>query len=66
VTLERRSAYILSGAARWNFQHSIPAVKELRYSITFRTWRDKTLESEYKVQPAERSTLNLQPSPRQQ
>jgi alkylated DNA repair dioxygenase AlkB len=41
VTLEPRSAYILRGPARWNFQHSIPAVKSLRYSITFRTWRYK-------------------------
>lgn len=50
VTLEPRSAYILRGPARWNFQHSIPAVKSLRYSITFRTWR-------YKV-TAKRSTGN--------
>jgi alkylated DNA repair dioxygenase AlkB len=42
VTLDPRSAYILRGPARWNFQHSIPAVKSLRYSITFRTWRYKT------------------------
>jgi alkylated DNA repair dioxygenase AlkB len=39
MTLEPRSAYIMRDAARWNFQHSIPAVKELRYSITFRTAR---------------------------
>jgi alkylated DNA repair dioxygenase AlkB len=41
ATLEPRSAYILRGPARWNFQHSITAVKCLRYSITFRTWRYK-------------------------
>ena len=41
VTLDPRSAYILRGPARWNFQHSIPAVTSLRYSITFRTWRYK-------------------------
>lgn len=35
--LERRSAYVLSGAARRTWQHSIPAVAEERYSITFRT-----------------------------
>jgi alkylated DNA repair dioxygenase AlkB len=35
--LEPRSAYILSGAVRALWQHSIPAVSELRYSITFRT-----------------------------
>jgi alkylated DNA repair dioxygenase AlkB len=39
VTLEPRSLYILQGPARWNFQHSIPAVPNLRCSITFRTLR---------------------------
>jgi alkylated DNA repair dioxygenase AlkB len=39
LTLERRSIYLMRGPARWRFQHSIPAVKELRYSITFRTLR---------------------------
>jgi glycine/D-amino acid oxidase-like deaminating enzyme len=28
---------VLSGKARWSWQHSIPATKELRYSITLRT-----------------------------
>lgn len=42
VILEPRSAYILRGDARWKFQHSIPAVRELRYSITFRSLRAKT------------------------
>lgn len=39
VTLEPRSAYVLLGAARWAWQHSIPPTKALRYSITFRTLR---------------------------
>jgi alkylated DNA repair dioxygenase AlkB len=39
VTLEPRSTYILSGPARTEWQHSIPAVDHLRYSITFRTLR---------------------------
>jgi alkylated DNA repair dioxygenase AlkB len=39
INLEPRSIYLLSGEARWAFQHSIPPVKELRYSITFRTAR---------------------------
>ena len=34
-----RSAYVLSGEARWKWQHSVPAVKTLRYSITLRTAR---------------------------
>jgi len=39
ASLEPRSAYLLSGAARWSWQHSIPATKALRYSVTFRTLR---------------------------
>jgi len=36
---EPRSVYLLSGPARTDFEHSIPAVTSLRYSITFRTLR---------------------------
>jgi alkylated DNA repair dioxygenase AlkB len=39
VILEPRSIYRMNGAARWRYQHSIPAVEELRYSVTFRTLR---------------------------
>jgi alkylated DNA repair dioxygenase AlkB len=39
LELAPRSAYQMQGAARWQWQHSIPATKELRYSITFRTLR---------------------------
>lgn len=39
ITLEPRSAYIISGPARQRFEHSIPPVTEMRYSITFRTLR---------------------------
>lgn len=41
VTLEPRSAYVLTGEARQQWQHSIPAMRELRYSITFRTLRTR-------------------------
>ncbi|HEY6765725.1 MAG TPA: alpha-ketoglutarate-dependent dioxygenase AlkB [Candidatus Sulfotelmatobacter sp.] len=41
VMLEPRSIYVMNGPARWNFQHSIPAVKDLRYSITLRTLSKK-------------------------
>ena len=37
VLLDARSIYAMRGPARREFQHSIPAVKNLRYSITFRT-----------------------------
>jgi alkylated DNA repair dioxygenase AlkB len=39
VPLAPRSAYVLSGAARAAWQHSVPPVSALRYSITFRTLR---------------------------
>lgn len=39
LELPPRSAYILLGAARWRWQHSIAPTPALRYSITFRTPR---------------------------
>ena len=39
LTAEPRSLYLLRGAARTEWEHSIPAVEELRYSITFRNLR---------------------------
>jgi alkylated DNA repair dioxygenase AlkB len=39
ITLERRSAYLMTGASRNAYEHHIPAVTALRYSITFRTAR---------------------------
>jgi alkylated DNA repair dioxygenase AlkB len=39
LELEPRSAYVLAGAARWAWQHSIPPTKAPRYSLTFRTLR---------------------------
>jgi alkylated DNA repair dioxygenase AlkB len=46
--LEPRSAYILSGSVRNEWQHSIPAVDALRYSVTFRT-----------LEPLDRSIVKL-------
>ena len=37
LTVEPRSAYLLSGPARTVWEHSIPALDRLRYSITLRT-----------------------------
>src|SRR5687767_9452068 len=42
VTLEPRSAYLLSGLSRADWEHSIPAVERLRYSITFRNFVERT------------------------
>lgn len=39
--LARRSLYVLSKAARSSWQHSLPPAGATRYSITFRTVRDK-------------------------
>ena len=39
LALPRRSAYVLGGPARSAWEHSVPAVPELRYSLTFRTLR---------------------------
>jgi DNA oxidative demethylase len=39
LTLEPRSGYVLSGEARRSWEHSIPATKEERWSVTFRTLR---------------------------
>ena len=39
VELEPRAAYLISGEARRDFEHNIPPVASLRYSVTFRTLR---------------------------
>ena len=39
IEAERRSAYLLSGSARTEWEHSIPEVAAPRYSITYRTIR---------------------------
>jgi len=40
LTAEPRSAYLLSGPAREEWEHSIPGVEQLRYSVTFRNIRE--------------------------
>ena len=45
VILPRRSIYLLTGEARTQWQHTIPAVKEQRWSITLRTLRAKRAPS---------------------
>lgn len=41
IELQPRSVYLMSGASRELWQHSIPPVKELRYAIMMRTLRAK-------------------------
>jgi len=40
LTVKRRSLSMMQGAARSEWEHSIAAVKELRYSITLRTLKN--------------------------
>ena len=39
IVLDRRSAYLLTGESRQAYEHHIPPVAQLRYSVTFRTLR---------------------------
>jgi alkylated DNA repair dioxygenase AlkB len=39
LTAEPRSAYLMRGPSRTEWEHSIPAVDSLRYSVTFRSLR---------------------------
>jgi alkylated DNA repair dioxygenase AlkB len=39
IIAEPRSAYLLSGPSRTEWEHSIPEVNTLRYSVTFRNFR---------------------------
>ena len=41
LVLQPRSAYLLQGPVRSEWEHSIPAVESLRYSITFRNILEK-------------------------
>ena len=43
--LEPRSLYVLGGEARTKWQHSIPATKGLRYSISMRTLTAQALSA---------------------
>ena len=40
LTAEPRSAYLLRGPSRTEWEHSIPGVDALRYSITYRNLRE--------------------------
>ena len=39
IVLNRRSAYLLTAESRQAYEHHIPPVEQLRYSVTFRTLR---------------------------
>jgi DNA oxidative demethylase len=46
IELPPRSLYVLSGVAREEWQHSIPPVKECRWSITFRTLKARNARAD--------------------
>lgn len=46
IELAPRSAYLIAGVARREFEHAIPAVSRRRYSITFRTVRERRSSDE--------------------
>ena len=41
LRLDPRSIYLMRGPSRDEWEHSIPAMEELRYSVTFRAMRDE-------------------------
>jgi alkylated DNA repair dioxygenase AlkB len=41
IDVQPRSVYLLRGPARHEWEHSIPPLEALRYSVTFRTLRDE-------------------------
>ena len=42
LTAEPRSVYLLRGPSRTEWEHSIPGVEHLRYSITFRNFLERS------------------------
>lgn len=41
IPVHKRSLYIMQGPARSDWEHSIPAMKQVRYSITLRTLKEQ-------------------------
>jgi alkylated DNA repair dioxygenase AlkB len=41
IEVRPRSAYLLSGESRWDWEHRITPGDQLRFSITFRTFSEK-------------------------
>ncbi|HEX2558862.1 alpha-ketoglutarate-dependent dioxygenase AlkB [Phenylobacterium sp.] len=53
LTVEPRSAYVIDGPARREWEHSIPPVEALRYSVTFRTLRARARARSIPARPGE-------------
>jgi alkylated DNA repair dioxygenase AlkB len=52
LELAPRSAYVMQGDIRWQWQHHIPPTRQLRYSITFRTLREGAGRKPLQYSPA--------------
>ena len=55
VTIAPRSAYVLDGEARYEWQHTVPPTKTLRYSVTFRTLQTRAGGVSPRVESAARA-----------
>ncbi len=63
LLLAARSGYVLAGAARTGWQHSIPPVPLLRYSVTFRSLRRGALPVPEHGDSADRALRSGGPQP---
>lgn len=63
IEVAPRSIYVLDGPARREWQHSIPPVKHLRYSVTFRSLRERGA-TELNTSGATRATGSRTPNAR--
>ena len=52
ITLDPRSAYLMAGESREQYEHHIPPVKDSRYSVTFRTLRVRKRPRRHAQAPA--------------
>jgi len=57
LRLDRRSIYLMRGPSRDEWEHSIPAVDELRYSVTFRSMRSAQLVGSVERQRSQSSNV---------
>jgi alkylated DNA repair protein (DNA oxidative demethylase) len=49
LPLERRGAYHLSGEIRYEWEHSIAELDQTRWSVTFRSMRNRALSGTHAI-----------------
>lgn len=64
IAVAPRSVYIMSGSARWSYEHRITPVKAVRYSLTFRSVmiRNEEVPHVKTASPRDRTTALEPPS----